>query len=150
MNDTTADPAWYGALRASPILQDLADATLATMVRNGKALELRRADPLLVQDVRGGLGLFILLSGTIAIYRRVDDDVDGEQLSVLKPGDCVGEYSLIDGQPLSATARALDDVRLFFLPAAHFRALVERDPGAGCILYRNLARHLVRRLRSPL
>lgn len=150
MNDVAIDPSWYGGLRASPILQDLADTTLATMIRGGKTLELKRADPLLVQDVRGGLGLFILLSGTMAIYRRVDNDGDGEQLSVLHPGDCVGEYSLIDGQPLSATARALEDVRLFFLPSAHFRALVEQDPRAGCLLYRNLARHLVRRLRSSL
>ncbi|MFA5939016.1 MAG: cyclic nucleotide-binding domain-containing protein [Sinimarinibacterium sp.] len=147
MNDAAIDPSWYGELRASPIVQDLADDVLSTIARRGKTLELKRADPLLVQDVRGGLGLFILLFGTIAIYRRVDDDVDGERLSVLQPGDCVGEYSLIDGQPLSATARALEPVRLFFLPNAQFRALTEQDPRAGCILYRNLARHLVRRLR---
>lgn len=150
MNDAAIDPSWYGALRASPIVQDIADETLLTMARRGKTLELKRADPLLVQDVRGGLGLFILLSGTIAIYRRVDDDIDGEQLSVLNPGDCVGEYSLIDGQPLSATARALEPVVLFFLPSTQFRALTEHDPRAGCLLYRNLARHLVRRLRSSM
>ncbi|MEQ1440656.1 cyclic nucleotide-binding domain-containing protein [Fontimonas sp. SYSU GA230001] len=148
MNDVASEPAWTAALRASPIVQDLPDEVLATMVRRGRTLELQRADPLLVQDVRGGLGLFILLSGTIAIYRRVEDDLDGEQLSVLRPGDCVGEYSLLDGLPLSATARALEAVQLFFLPNAQFRALTEADPRAGCILYRNLARHLVRRLRA--
>lgn len=148
MNDAASDPSLVRDLRASPILQDLDESALAELTARGMTLKLEPHDPLLFQDVRGGLGLFILLSGSIAIRRRVDGDVDGEQLAVLKAGDCVGEYSLLDGQPLSATARALEPTRLFFLPSGQFRALTEQDPRAGCLLYRNLARYLVRRLRT--
>lgn len=129
-------------------MQGLSDEAFADLARRGMPLELKQHDPLLFQDVRGGLGLFFVLSGSIAIRRRVDGDVDGQQLAVLQPGDCVGEYSLLDGQPLSATARALEPSRLFFLPSGQFRALVEGDSRIGCVLYRNLARYLVRRLRA--
>ena len=143
MTDRAVDPA---ALQVSPIVQDLPAAAVAELAERGMALALKDSDPLLFQDVRGGLGLFIVLTGSIGVYRR--DDSGAEQpLATLGPGDCLGEYSLLDGQPISATARALSDTRLFFLPSGQFRTVTERDPQLGCLLYRNLARYLVRRLR---
>lgn len=143
MTDRAPDPA---ALQVSPIVQDLPAAAVAELAERGMALALKGSDPLLFQDVRGGLGLFIVLTGSIGVYRR--DDSGAEQpLATLGPGDCLGEYSLLDGQPISATARALEDTRLFFLPSGQFRTVTERDPQLGCLLYRNLARYLVRRLR---
>ncbi|MFC4252132.1 Crp/Fnr family transcriptional regulator [Sinimarinibacterium flocculans] len=143
MTDRALDPA---ALQVSPIVQDLPAAAVAELAERGMALALKSSDPLLFQDVRGGLGLFIVLTGSIGVYRR--DDSGAEQpLATLGPGDCLGEYSLLDGQPISATARALSDTRLFFLPSGQFRTVTERDPQLGCLLYRNLARYLVRRLR---
>lgn len=148
MNDTAIDMSVLSDLRASALMQDLSEAAVDELVRRGMPLELKQRDPLLFQDVRGGLGLFFVLSGSIAIQRRVGDAADGQQLAVLRVGDCIGEYSLLDGQPLSATARALEPSRLFFLPSGQFRALTENDPRVGCVLYRNLARYLVRRLRT--
>lgn len=148
MNDTAIDPSLRSDLRASVLTQDLSDEAIGELLRRGMPLHLKKDDPLLFQDVRGGLGLFIVLSGAIAIYKRVDGGVEGQRVAVLQPGDCVGEYSLLDGQPLSATARALEPSRLFFLPSGQFRTLTEHDPRVGCVLYRNLARYLVKRLRT--
>ena len=148
MNDTAINQSLRSELRASALTQDLPDEAVDELAKRGMPLELKKDDPLLFQDVRGGLGLFIVLSGSIAIRKRVDGDIAGRQLAVLHPGDCVGEYSLLDGQPLSATASAIEPSRLFFLPSGQFRALTEQNPHLGCQLYRNLARYLVRRLRA--
>jgi CRP-like cAMP-binding protein len=137
MTNTAIDSTVRAALQASPIVQDLSQAAFSDLCARGMALELKSGDPLLFQDVRGGLGLFVILAGSIGVYRKDQAaDAQEQQLAVLRPGDCLGEYSLLDGQPVSATARA------------QFRSVVERDPQAGRLLYRNLARYLVRRLRA--
>ncbi|MES0873055.1 cyclic nucleotide-binding domain-containing protein [Sinimarinibacterium thermocellulolyticum] len=144
MTDTAID---VEALRVSPIVKDLSPAAPTDLAARGMSLTLKDGDPLRFQDVRGGLGLFLLLSGSIGVYRRNNDG--GEtQLAVLTRGDCLGEYSLLDGQPISATARALESARLFFLPNGQFRAITTQNPSVGCLLYRNLARYLVKRLRA--
>jgi CRP/FNR family transcriptional regulator, cyclic AMP receptor protein len=149
MTNTAIDSTVRAALQASPIVQDLSQAAFSDLCTRGMALELKSSDPLLFQDVRGGLGLFVILAGSIGVYRKDEAaDAQEQQLAVLRPGDCLGEYSLLDGQSVSATARALEPARLFFLPSGQFRSVVERDPQAGCLLYRNLARYLVRRLRA--
>ncbi len=133
-------------LLLSPIFKDLSGEVLDGLVSRGKTLTLKDGDPVLFQDVRGGHGLFVLLSGSIGVYRKFAD-ASTQKIGTLKPGDCLGEYSLLDSQPMSATALALESTRLFFLPKTQFLAVTERDPKAGCTLYRNLAAYLVVRLR---
>jgi CRP/FNR family transcriptional regulator, cyclic AMP receptor protein len=49
-------------------------------------------------------------------------------LAVLGPGDTIGELSMIDGQPRSASAEAVGDTELVTLPAADVRAALRADP----------------------
>ena len=55
---------------------------------------------------------------------------------------------MIDDQPSSASAEALAPAKLCFLSKAEFRRLVERHDRLGRIVYANLLRYLVSRLRS--
>ena len=70
------------------------------------------------------------------------------RLNRLGPGRCLGEYGVIDDQPSSASADALTPAKLCFLSKAEFRRLVERHDRLGRIVYANLLRYLVSRLRS--
>lgn len=146
---TEADPqvCQRSELQASPIMKDVADTVVDDLIARGKLLELKQGDPLLFQDVRGGHGLFFVLSGTMGVYRKTND-VDTLRIAQLGAGECLGEYSLLDGQPMSASARAMEATRLLFIPRAQFLALAEHEPKAGCQLYRNLAAYLVKRLRA--
>lgn len=57
-------------------------------------------------------------------------------------GTCVGETSLLTGEPHSATVRALRDSELVQLPKATFTRLLERHPQAAAELAKTLARRL--------
>ena len=61
---------------------------------------------------------------------------------------CFGEYGVVDDQPSSASAAALGPARLCFLPKAQFRRLLERNDHVAQIVYANLLRFLISRLRS--
>ena len=65
-------------------------------------------------------------------------------LAVLGPGAVVGELSMIDGGPRSASVTALRDSKLSFVGRAAFEAFGQSRPD----LYRHVATLLARRLRD--
>jgi CRP/FNR family transcriptional regulator, cyclic AMP receptor protein len=65
-------------------------------------------------------------------------------LAVLGPGSVVGELSMIDGGPRSASVTALRDSKLSFVGRAAFEAFGQSRPD----LYRHVATLLARRLRD--
>jgi CRP-like cAMP-binding protein len=71
--------------------------------------------------------LYVVHTGRVRILVR---SVHGAQvtLAVLGPGDTIGELSVIDGHPRSASAEALDDVQLLALRAADVRAALHTEP----------------------
>jgi len=73
---------------------------------------------------------FIVLSGRVEI--SYPDDAGREVvLAVLKPGDFLGEISLLDGGPRTATARARDDITLLCLQREAFHTFVRSSPAAA-------------------
>ena len=66
---------------------------------------------------------------------------------MLKAGDVVGEMSLIDIQPRSATARAIGAATVYVLDLAEIGKLYSRDPETYALLVLNIAREISRRLR---
>jgi CRP-like cAMP-binding protein len=69
------------------------------------------------------------------------------RLATLKAGDVVGEMSLIDIQPRSATARALGQATLYALDLSEIAKLYSSDVEAYALLVLNIAREISRRLR---
>jgi CRP/FNR family transcriptional regulator, cyclic AMP receptor protein len=65
-------------------------------------------------------------------------------LAFLGRGDIVGELSIIDGLPRSATVMAVRDAAVSFLSQAEFEAFADKHPE----IYKSLIRLLARRLRE--
>jgi CRP-like cAMP-binding protein len=65
-------------------------------------------------------------------------------LDVLKPGSLVGELSVIDGRPRSATVTAISPVEVLAVPAAAFNEFLERYPR----VMRSLLVEVIDRLRT--
>lgn len=71
--------------------------------------------------------LYVVRAGRVRILLR---SAHGEQvtLAVLGPGETIGELSMIDDRPRSASAESLDDVCLVALPTADVQAALRSDP----------------------
>jgi CRP-like cAMP-binding protein len=80
-----------------------------------------------------GLGLFVITSGTVEVTRGT-----GEEKVVfaeLGSGDLLGEMSLVDDQPRSATVRTLEPTTCLLITRGSFQSLVDREPEiAWCIV----------------
>jgi CRP-like cAMP-binding protein len=85
-----------------------------------------------------GREAFVLLAGTADVIR------DGELVATLGPGDHVGELSLLDGGPRTATVTATSDVDLLVLSRPAFNGVLDEIP----TLAHRLAVSLARRLRA--
>ncbi|MDE1948959.1 MAG: Crp/Fnr family transcriptional regulator [Burkholderiales bacterium] len=114
--------------------QGIADSVVKRRFRRGE---------LVVEQGRKSNALFILLNGRA---RVLTSDSRGREviLAVLESGDYVGEMSLIDNEPHSATVRAEVQTDMLVLARADFaRCLPENSTLSYAIL-----RGLVRRLRN--
>ncbi len=62
-------------------------------------------------------------------------------------GRSVGEMSIIDGLPRSATARAVEETVVLVLTKDNFDCLIKDNPRLGIILFKKLAQMISHRLR---
>jgi CRP/FNR family cyclic AMP-dependent transcriptional regulator len=90
--------------------------------------------------------VFVVCEGELEISKRGSHGAD-VRLAVLHAGDCVGEMSLIDIQPRSATVRALTPAVLFRLSHGEIGRLYQSHPEVYTLLVLNIAREISRRLR---
>jgi CRP/FNR family cyclic AMP-dependent transcriptional regulator len=87
--------------------------------------------------------LFIVLEGRVAIANR---SIDGREsvLALMEAGDLFGEMAMLDGQPRSAEARALEPSIVLAIPYAPVQQMFEQQPR----LLWGVVRMLSRRLRA--
>jgi CRP-like cAMP-binding protein len=115
---------------------------LGGLTAAGELRSLVRGDVLFSEDDDAD-ALYLVLSGRLAIANR---SIDGREsvVALMEAGDLFGDMGLLDGQPRSAEARALESSRVLALPYGPVRALFEDDPS----LLWNVVRVLSNRLRN--
>jgi CRP/FNR family transcriptional regulator, cyclic AMP receptor protein len=99
--------------------------------------ERKKGSVMTRQGAAGGLA-FIIITGRAEVVRN------GRRVALLGPGDVVGELSLIDGKPRSATVTATSDLEVLVLDRADLLKLVTKAPP----VMRKLLESLAQRLRD--
>jgi CRP-like cAMP-binding protein len=139
-------------LAQSVVFQGLSAADLDPVLAVSSVIS-RNPGELILSEGAPGDGLYIVLEGEIEVF--LPERAPGGarratrvRLNRLGAGRCLGEYSLIDDRPSSASAVALGPARLCFIRTAAFRRLVDGHDRVGRIVYGNLLRYLVGRLRG--
>jgi CRP-like cAMP-binding protein len=86
-------------------------------------------------------GLLIILSGS------ADVEIVGHTLT-RRPGECLGEVSLVDTRPASANVTAVESTRALWIDGDVLRRRFEVDHGFAARCFRGLAILLANRLRE--
>lgn len=126
-----------------PLLAELTDEQ-ARCLASICHLETFQPGETIVEQGQCGRLVYLVLRGSIAITAGGSD----RRLARLEAGSCLGERALLQRQPHSATARALDEVAAAVMSHEQWMDLVRRRPDIGVILYRNLAAGLSDKLRQ--
>ena len=99
-------------LRRLGILSHLKLPEIQGLLKGIERLSLR-ADDVLFSEGDAGDRAYIIREGQLRISKQSNGKL--RQLAVAKPGDLVGEMSLLHGHPRSATATAVGDVEVMAL-----------------------------------
>ena len=134
-----------GTLRDVPIFGGLSDEQLDWIIAAGTLGEVA-AGAQLVGEGEPASSVFVVCAGELEVCKRGSHGAE-VRLAVLRAGDLVGEMSLIDIQPRSATVRALTPAVLFRLGHAEIARLYGQHPEVYTLLVLNIAREISRRLR---
>jgi len=96
----------------------------------------------LVKQGDTGVGLYVITIGTVHITQAMDPDKAEMDLGTAGPGSVLGEMSLLDDLPRSATVTAVNDVTALLLPVWEFRTTIRDNPDIALSLLSLLSRRL--------
>jgi signal transduction histidine kinase len=135
-----SDPA-LSAMLESSIFSGLSESDLRELLSGAKRWTAGTGECLIASGDAGD-SLLVILSGELEVVRETES---GETaLARLGPGAFVGEMSLIDDAPRSATVRAIAEANVLEISRAQFDRLLNESSDA-C---RALLRTVLRRLKS--
>ena len=101
---------------------------------------------LLFQEADRQAFMCLILEGRLKI-RKNGTGASGFEVAELGPGDSIGEMSLFDQQPRSASVVAMSDCILLLLSRARLVEMKSKEPELASTLIWQLARLLSQRLR---
>ncbi len=92
-----------------------------------------------------------MLKGELEVYLPQHGDAERMSkisLNRLSPGDIIGEYSLIDSNPASASVCAFTEAVALKITKMSFEDLVKTSNRIGKFIYKNLLMMTIQRLRE--
>jgi CRP-like cAMP-binding protein len=129
---------------ATPVnlLSDLPEHLWAALLATATPRHLAPDEVLFLADERGD-GFYRVDEGLLKVGIASASGAE-RILAILGPGSIVGDLSIIDGKPRSATVTALRECKLRFVSRAAFEAVAGKNPE----IYKYLTMLLAERLRD--
>ena len=124
-------------VRAVPIFQELRDDFLVRLASVMDELSFP-AEHTIFTEGQEGRSLYIVVSGMVRVH------IGDRDLAKLKQGDVVGEMSLFDSEPRSASVTTLEHCECLMLTQLQLYDAIDETPGIAI----NIIRLLSRRIRE--
>jgi CRP-like cAMP-binding protein len=143
------NPKWgANQLKGIAILRCFTDKELERLYSQGQIISYKPKAYAVIEG-EPSRGLFIILHGTVSVYKNDLASGAMHRLAFLDEGDSFGELSLFDTAPRSATVSAESVCHLFSLEAGMFERFLDQVGDEAKIrFYRTCAEELVGRFRK--
>ncbi len=126
-------------VRSVELFRGLDPEDVEKIVHRGMTMRVAKGDTIFYKGTTGNQ-MYVVLAGSIAI---VDER---KVIARLKMGDTFGEMALVNSEPRSASAVAMEDSQLFVLSETIFQKLLTKRVAIQILL--NIVRTLSHRLRE--
>ncbi len=147
------DSALRRAVQQNRVFAGASDDQIDLIIKHGTKRSFK-AEELIVREGQENQNLFLVVQGDLEVRlgkppaKTNSHRISMVKLNTLKPGDCFGEYSLIDRQMVSADVKAVSSGTLFKISGPEFNKMIAASDGLAKLIYKNLLQVLVRRLRK--
>lgn len=132
--------------KALYILAELSDRDFEWLINAGRR-EVVSAGTTIIHEGEPISALYLVLDGMLAVSAEA---LGGGEIARLSQGELVGEMSLVDSRPPSATVKALEDSRLWSIPRTQLAAKLSQDVSFASHFYHAIAVFLSDRLRGTV
>jgi len=135
-------------LRDVRLFQAFSDDDRAALARALRERTVRKGQVLFRENDQGA-EMYLVRRGTLVVSKAVTGPVE-QILARMGPGDFVGEMSLFDRAPRSATiqADAAADAWLLVLDRASLETLIDANPRAAASFFHALVQVFIERMRA--
>jgi CRP/FNR family transcriptional regulator, cyclic AMP receptor protein len=130
------------SLKRAPLFAGLSRKELVQLAGLADDAEVP-AGRVLCREGDRGREFFVLVEGKVDVARK------GRRLTTLGAGDFVGEISLLEPTPRTATVTAKTPVRFFVLTPKDFAQMLDENPTVERKVLRALARRVLELSRDP-
>jgi uncharacterized membrane protein len=127
-------------LRQIPLFTLLDNDELEVLARQLDRRQILAGQMIFKEGDTGGT-MYIVQSGHVHLF-MVDPTGEKMVIGEIKPGDLFGEFSLLDSQPRSANAIAVENTELIVVQQKDVRRLVQAHPAAALDMMAMLTRRL--------
>jgi len=133
-------------VEVAQMFQDFSHHEVQTLCGYARAYEVEQGNAVFREGDKGTF-MCILLDGRIDIFKE-GDQKELKKISTIRPGKSMGEMSIIDDMPYSATAIAAEKVTLVLITKMNFDRLLDEQPLLGIKIFKQIARLISLRLRQ--
>ncbi|MBP7793207.1 MAG: cyclic nucleotide-binding domain-containing protein [Candidatus Goldbacteria bacterium] len=135
----------YEQIKALPFFKNLLDQEMDVILKKIFTKFYKKGSILFVEGMPGEV-LYIVMEGSIVISKKIKE---GKEIEIAKLGygEIVGEMSLIDAGPRTATGKTEVDSKLVVITKKSFNEILESDPQIAAKILMELLRVLNKRLR---
>ena len=132
-------------LEITNLSSDLDETEIREFAKHFKVYKLSAGDILFDEgDPESYMG--VLIKGKLAVL-KADSDGNQQKISEIGPGKTVGEMSLIDGHPRSASIRVEEEAFVMILYVGRFNEILLNESRLGVKLLMYIMRLMSARLR---
>ena len=135
----------YNRLRSLTIFKDLDKNELEIVYKHVFEKSVEKDSVLFVEGMSGEL-LYIIMSGRVEIIKKTKDNKK-IILATMGANDIIGEMSLIDSAPRSATGRTSEDSVLLVITKQSFNEILQSDPRTAAKILMGLLKVISGRLK---
>ena len=129
-------------LKSVPIFTDLDEQALDQVLAHARTLTFKK-NTILMSEGETGECMYLIQSGSVKIYVS-DDDGNELILFVEGPGSYIGEISLLDDAPRTASAVTLEKTQVLVVSKAAFMDCISRSPDIAFHIIRAMTKRLRR------
>ncbi len=119
-------------LQRMPLLSGCSKRELQHIAKAGDEIVMT-AGTMIVEQGQMGREAFLILEGQVIVRRN------GRKIATLSSGDVVGELSLLDHGPRTASAECDTECTLFVIDQRHLRGVLTENPSIAMKLLGTLA-----------
>ena len=147
--ESFSDPQWgKDQLKRISLFKNITDEELMALYKLGRVKEIHAKSNIVIEG-ESSRGIYILLAGTVSVFKNNASNNSMIRLAYLEKGASFGELSLFDEAARSATVVAETSCNLFSLEEPVFRKFMDaQGDNIKMRFYKKCAEEMVERFRS--